>query len=160
MAGREKEEEDVRRRKSRKGSPYKFSVSSHSEIWEPLASLGRRASVFAVGSSGGCGGSGGSGGSDGGSGKGGEKDQNGDGGGDGEDDHWCPSHHLDLLRARAPWMRLELDPAQRHDFVVCDERTARAARAVAGLLRETVAAAAAAAGALNADDDAGDEELC
>ena len=53
-------------------------------------------------------------------------------------------------------MRLELDPSQRHDFVVCDERTARAARTVAGLLRETAAAAAdALAAAGDHDDDDG-----
>lgn len=51
-AGKEKEklEEDKGKGKGKGGSSeFKFSVASASEIWEPLASLGRRASVFAVG---------------------------------------------------------------------------------------------------------------
>lgn len=120
---REKEEgeEEEKREKGRgrggRSFRSRFSVSSASGIWEPMASLGRRASVFAVG--------------------------NGGGGDDADGDHWCPGHHLDLLKEQAPLATLELAEGQRHDFVVCDERTAAAARAVAGLLRATASAAAA-----------------
>ena len=109
-----------RREEVQKQEGLKFSLSSAAEIWGPLASLGRRASVFAVG-------------------------RKGESDGDEDGDHWCPNHHLDLLKKQAPWMRVELDPNQRHDFVACAGKgTARAARAVAGLLRETAALAAAA----------------
>jgi len=157
-AGKEKEklEEDKGKGKGKGGSSeFKFSVASASEIWEPLASLGRRASVFAVGRGEG-GGAGGGGGEDGGGGgsdgsgrraKGkGQGPGGGGGGGGAGGDHWCPPHHLDLLGPRAPLASVLLDPGQRHDFVACGgDGTARAARAVAGLLRETARAAAAAA---------------
>lgn len=126
----EKREEEEKEKNGSSKAP-KFSVSSASEIWAPLASLGRRASVFAVGKSG----------------------EEGSEGNE-KDDHWCPGHHLDLLKAQAPFAKLQLDPSQRHDFVVCDERTARAAKAVAGLLRETALAAAAAAAAAEEEEEA------
>jgi len=88
----------------------KFRVGDASSIWEPLAALGSRASVFAAA----------------------------------EGDHWCPRHHLDRLKEQAPLARLVLDQEQRHDFVVCDERSSRAARDVARLLRESASLHAAA----------------
>ena len=143
-AGAGEAEKGERTTKEKEGSSspsgFKFSVAS-SEIWGPLASLGRRASVFAVGRGGGEGGDGESGGSVSRKGQGGG---NGNGGGEGGEDHWCPSHHLDLLGSQAPLAKLILDPSQRHDFVACEgEGTARAAKAVAELLRESALAAAA-----------------